>query len=360
MFGWFGRVFFRKRRAPRRTAGQLARAAEAARLSPGGLRQEQVLKGLATAAAVTGNIRTGRSIDDPVGIPPTLTFWRDADGHERTKVGGPCTADCPKCHELAARVGLEEGILATWPKEPNDAAAAAEASIPVPENPILDPRPMLHWDRATLIRRVENLEREARAARKVEHALVNTAKHTQDTIRQLTEQRDATDRVNARQVEQIRQLQDKLDTTHRQFGEQKSDHESEVRMLVEQFHQVNRQLLQARQTFNEQDATISKLRRQLLSPSSPTPIPKGVPMTKLSNIQLENLMKYHPPETPERLAAHELVNATILEAVQKIYEILPESRECSLFLTTMQEARMWANAAIAIHMPRKSETPSAA
>jgi hypothetical protein len=34
-----------------------------------------------------------------------------------------------------------------------------------------------------------------------------------------------------------------------------------------------------------------------------------------------------------------------------MFDRLPESREKSLALTTLQESMMWANAAVALHLP---------
>lgn len=62
---------------------------------------------------------------------------------------------------------------------------------------------------------------------------------------------------------------------------------------------------------------------------------------------ITNRFEYHPPSTESVKNAHETVRATLLNATLDLGEFLPECRETSLFVTKMEEAMMWANAAIA-------------
>lgn len=62
---------------------------------------------------------------------------------------------------------------------------------------------------------------------------------------------------------------------------------------------------------------------------------------------LLNRFKYHPPLTPERRTAHEDIRAFSLTLASHIDELCPEGREKSLAITKVEEAMMWANAAIA-------------
>ena len=62
---------------------------------------------------------------------------------------------------------------------------------------------------------------------------------------------------------------------------------------------------------------------------------------------LTNNYKYHPPKTQAVAESHEDVRAQAYSLARHLNEILPESREKSIALTKIEEAMMWANAAIA-------------
>ena len=51
----------------------------------------------------------------------------------------------------------------------------------------------------------------------------------------------------------------------------------------------------------------------------------------------------------EKQSQHEEVREVTRKCAQRLLELCPKSRELSLALTAMQDAMMWANAAIAIH-----------
>lgn len=64
------------------------------------------------------------------------------------------------------------------------------------------------------------------------------------------------------------------------------------------------------------------------------------------NPQLENNFKYHAPKEgqPEK---YEALHNKAKELAHMIDELCPNSREKSLAMTNLEQASMWANAAIA-------------
>lgn len=64
------------------------------------------------------------------------------------------------------------------------------------------------------------------------------------------------------------------------------------------------------------------------------------------NPQLENNFKYHAPKAgqPEK---YEALRNKAKELAHMIDELCPNSREKSLAMTNLEQASMWANAAIA-------------
>jgi hypothetical protein len=73
-------------------------------------------------------------------------------------------------------------------------------------------------------------------------------------------------------------------------------------------------------------------------------------MQKPTDAELENRYTYHPPhgDQVERYAA---IRAKVLETAKFVRDATPSSREQSLALTALDEAMMFANAAIARHEP---------
>lgn len=67
---------------------------------------------------------------------------------------------------------------------------------------------------------------------------------------------------------------------------------------------------------------------------------------------LENRFNYHPPKDDQTRMNHETVRECLLETAEIIVSITPEGREQSLAITKLEEAMMWANAAIA-RQPRQ-------
>lgn len=64
----------------------------------------------------------------------------------------------------------------------------------------------------------------------------------------------------------------------------------------------------------------------------------------------DKALSYHPL-TAGRGDLHEQVRAAAKAFAAVIDELCPPSREASLAFTAVQEAAMWANAALAIHDP---------
>jgi hypothetical protein len=62
--------------------------------------------------------------------------------------------------------------------------------------------------------------------------------------------------------------------------------------------------------------------------------------------QLEKAFTYHPPKG-DQAARYENIRAMAKHVAFNLTELCPPSRELSLALTKLEEAIMWANAAIA-------------
>lgn len=63
---------------------------------------------------------------------------------------------------------------------------------------------------------------------------------------------------------------------------------------------------------------------------------------------LENRFTYHKP-TDAKVQIHEQVRSRHLALVAELSAQIPEGREKSLWLTKLEEATFWANAAVARH-----------
>ena len=72
------------------------------------------------------------------------------------------------------------------------------------------------------------------------------------------------------------------------------------------------------------------------------------------NKELQNRFAYHPPRNPEEIRQHGEIRERFKDLVTHLDDMLPDGREKALVITKLQEAQMWANAAIAI--PRGLDT----
>lgn len=67
----------------------------------------------------------------------------------------------------------------------------------------------------------------------------------------------------------------------------------------------------------------------------------------MTNEDLTNRFMYHKPPNNSVANKYEDVRFKLFAVVKEILELTPESRESALFVTKMEEAMFWANAAIA-------------
>lgn len=64
----------------------------------------------------------------------------------------------------------------------------------------------------------------------------------------------------------------------------------------------------------------------------------------------EKALSYHPL-TEGRAERHQIIRRAAMVFAEQVDDMCPPSREASLAFTAIQEAAMWANAALAIHDP---------
>lgn len=62
--------------------------------------------------------------------------------------------------------------------------------------------------------------------------------------------------------------------------------------------------------------------------------------------EIDKRFDHHPP-TPDKAVVHEAARKHMKASADFLNSLLPESREKSLAFTALEEALMWANAAIA-------------
>lgn len=67
----------------------------------------------------------------------------------------------------------------------------------------------------------------------------------------------------------------------------------------------------------------------------------------MDTADLDHRFAYHPPSSPEVANAHGAVRSNARHLATIINDVCPEGREKSLAITHLEEAMMWANAAIA-------------
>lgn len=68
----------------------------------------------------------------------------------------------------------------------------------------------------------------------------------------------------------------------------------------------------------------------------------------ITSAEIDHRFTYHPPKDEGTLMRHQSVNAEMLRAAHILLAWVPQSRGLSLALTKLEEARMWANQAIAV------------
>jgi len=66
----------------------------------------------------------------------------------------------------------------------------------------------------------------------------------------------------------------------------------------------------------------------------------------MTDAQIEEQFRHHPP-TPEKAEAHAAVTTTLTQAAREINALVPDCRGKSLAITKLEEAKMWANQALA-------------
>ena len=64
----------------------------------------------------------------------------------------------------------------------------------------------------------------------------------------------------------------------------------------------------------------------------------------------KEIIKYHPPKSDDQRHSHLKVNYIIEDTGDKLLRVCPKCNQLDIALMKLQEARMWANAALAIHV----------
>ena len=67
---------------------------------------------------------------------------------------------------------------------------------------------------------------------------------------------------------------------------------------------------------------------------------------KPTDAEIENRFRYHKPDE-DRVKRHAAVTELMVATAKAIRDLTPEGRGQSVALTKLEEARMWANMAIA-------------
>ena len=79
------------------------------------------------------------------------------------------------------------------------------------------------------------------------------------------------------------------------------------------------------------------------------------PMRKTTNQELSNRLGYHPASSAEIREMFEVNRQMFIGLALELNATIPEGREKEAMLTVLQEALMWANAAVAMKTPLESE-----
>jgi hypothetical protein len=73
----------------------------------------------------------------------------------------------------------------------------------------------------------------------------------------------------------------------------------------------------------------------------------------VDNQDLENRFTYHPPVSKDQAERYQMIRDAGLAMAQLVDSYAPDSREKSTAITKLEEAVMWANAAIARNQPQR-------
>lgn len=67
----------------------------------------------------------------------------------------------------------------------------------------------------------------------------------------------------------------------------------------------------------------------------------------LNYADVDKRMRHYAPQNDTTIGAHELLRALAMAHAKAVMDLLPPGREKSLVLTSLEEALMWSNAAVA-------------
>lgn len=74
-------------------------------------------------------------------------------------------------------------------------------------------------------------------------------------------------------------------------------------------------------------------------------------VTVMTGDELNRRFSHHPPRNPDEIQLHEFIRSVCRDTAEQVADHVPDSvktsREWALFLTHVEEAAMWANAAFA-------------
>ena len=74
---------------------------------------------------------------------------------------------------------------------------------------------------------------------------------------------------------------------------------------------------------------------------------------KPSDAELENRFSFHPPKNQEQIDAHAWVSHATLNLAKDLVRMCPAGRNLSIALTSLEDVRMRANAALACDDPSR-------
>ena len=72
-------------------------------------------------------------------------------------------------------------------------------------------------------------------------------------------------------------------------------------------------------------------------------------MAYYSDEKIAEMFTHHPPEHQKQIDQHEGVRSTCLDAALRINGVVPDCAEKTFAIRALQQASMWANAALALN-----------